>query len=69
LRGDRRLLANTVMIVVCTAGLGAVYPLTFFFAVDVLGGGAGAFGALEAIVGAGFFVGSLAHVALAPRVH
>ena len=68
LRGDRRLLANTLMIVVCTAGLGAVYPLTFFFAVKVLGGGAGVFGALEAIVGAGFFLGSLALVALAPRV-
>lgn len=69
LRSDRRLLANTVMIVVCTAGLGAVYPLTFFFAVQVLGGGPGTFGALEAIVGAGFFVGSLALVALAPCAH
>jgi MFS family permease len=69
LRGDSRLLANTVMIVVCTAGLGAVYPLTFFFAVNVLDGGPGEFGALEAIVGAGFFVGSLVLVAFAPRVH
>ncbi|NLG65606.1 MAG: MFS transporter [Actinobacteria bacterium] len=68
LRRDRRLLANTLMIVVCTAGLGAVYPLTFFFAVQVLDGGPGVFGALEAIVGAGFFVGSLALVAFAPRV-
>jgi MFS family permease len=69
LRGDPRLRANTVMIVVCTAGLGAVYPLTFFFAVDVLQGGPGEFGVLEAVVGAGFFVGSLALVAFAPRVH
>lgn len=69
LRSDSRLLANTVMIVVCTAGLGAVYPLTFFFAVNVLDGGPGEFGALEAIVGAGFFAGSLALVAFAPRVH
>ena len=57
------------MIVVCVAGLGAAYPLTFLFAVNVLDGGAGAFGALEAAVGAGFLVGSLALVALASRVH
>ena len=66
---DRGLRANTVMIVVCVAGLGAAYPLTFLFAVDVLDGGAGAFGALEAAVGAGFLAGSLALVALASRVH
>jgi MFS family permease len=66
---DRGLRANTVMIVVCVAGLGAAYPLTFLFAVNVLDGGAGAFGALEAAVGAGFLVGSLALVALAARVH
>jgi ENTS family enterobactin (siderophore) exporter len=66
---DRGLRANTVMIVVCVAGLGAAYPLTFLFAIDVLGGGAGAFGALEAAVGAGFLAGSLALVALASRVH
>jgi len=65
---DRGLRANTIMILVCVAGLGAAYPLTFFFAVKVLGGGAGAFGALEATVGAGFFIGSLALVALASRV-
>jgi MFS family permease len=65
---DRGLRANTIMIVVCVAGLGAAYPLTFFFAVSVLHGGAGAFGALEAIVGAGFLVGSLALVALANLV-
>jgi MFS family permease len=68
LQGDPRLRANTVMIVVCTAGLGAVYPLTFFFAVDVLDGGPGEFGVLEAAVGAGFFAGSLALVAFAPRM-
>jgi MFS family permease len=67
-RSDRGLRANTIMIVVCVAGLGAAYPLTFLFAVDVLDGGAGAFGALEAAVGAGFLVGSLALVALASRV-
>jgi len=69
LLSDRRLRENTVMIVVCTAGLGAVYPLTFFFALHVLDGGAGTFSALEAVVGAGFFIGSLALVALAPQVH
>lgn len=66
---DRGLRANTVMIVVCVAGLGAAYPLTFLFAVQVLEGGAGAFGALEASVGAGYLAGSLALVALATRVH
>ncbi len=65
---DRGLRANTAMIVVCVAGLGAAYPLTFLFAVNVLDGGTGAFGALEAVVGAGFLVGSLALVALASRV-
>jgi MFS transporter, DHA3 family, macrolide efflux protein len=66
---DRGLRANTIMIVVCVAGLGAMYPLTFFFAVNVLGGGARAFGALEAVYGAGLLVGSLALTALATRVH
>jgi MFS family permease len=66
---DRGLRANTVMVLVCVAGLGAAYPLTFLFAVQVLDGGAGAFGALEAAVGAGYFAGSLALVALATRVH
>ena len=68
LRRDRGLRANTTMIVVCVAGMGAVYPLTFLFAVNVLGGGAGAFGALEAVSSIGFLVGSLALVALATRV-
>lgn len=68
LRRDRGLRANTVMIVVCVAGLGAVFPLTFFFAVNVLNGGAAAFGALEAVTSVGFLVGSLALVALAQRV-
>jgi MFS family permease len=66
---DRGLRANTVMVIVCVAGLGAAYPLTFLFAVQVLEGGAGAFGALEAAVGAGYLAGSLALVALATRVH
>jgi MFS family permease len=65
---DRGLRANTAMIVVCVAGLGAMYPLTFFFAVNVMGGGTRAFGALEAVYGAGLLVGSLALTALAARV-
>jgi MFS family permease len=68
LRRDRGLRANTVMIVVCVSGLGAVFPLTFFFAVNVLDGGAAAFGALEAVTSVGFLAGSLALVALAARV-
>lgn len=69
LRHDRGLRANTIMILVCVAGLGASYPLTFLLAVDVLDGGTGAFGALEAVVGAGYLAGSLAVLAFAPRVH
>lgn len=65
---DRGVRANTIMIVVCVAGLGAAYPLTFLFAVRVLGGGARTFGALEAAVGVGYLAGSLALVALASRV-
>jgi DHA3 family macrolide efflux protein-like MFS transporter len=68
LRHERGLRANTVMIVVCVAGLGAAYPLTFLFAVNVLHGGTRAFGTLEAVVGAGFLIGSLALVALATKV-
>ena len=65
---DRGVRANTIMIVVCVAGLGAAYPLTFLFAVRVLGGGARTFGALEAAVGVGYLAGSLTLVALASRV-
>jgi MFS family permease len=68
LADDRGLRANTTMIIVCVAGLGAMYPLTFFFAVNVLVGGTRAFGALEAVYGAGLLVGSLALTALATRV-
>jgi MFS family permease len=68
LRHESGLRANTVMIVVCVAGLGAAYPLTFLFAVNVLHGGTRAFGTLEAVVGAGFLIGSLALVALAAKV-
>lgn len=65
---DRGVRANTVMVIVCVAGLGAAYPLTFLFAVRVLGGGTRAFGTLEAAVGVGYLAGSLALVALASRV-
>jgi MFS family permease len=68
LRHDRGLRANTAMVLVCVAGLGASYPLTFLLAVEVLGGGTRGFGALEAVVGAGYLVGSLAMVAFAPRM-
>ncbi len=68
LRGHPGLRANTVMIIVCVAGLGAAYPLTFMLAVRVLGGGTKAFGILEAAVGAGYLIGSLVLATLAPRV-
>jgi MFS family permease len=69
LRRDPGLRANTTMVLVSVAGLGATYPLTFFFAVKVLGGGAGTYGALEAVMSVGFLTGSLALVVLATRVH
>lgn len=68
LRRDRGVRGNTFMIVVCVAGLGAAYPLTFLFAVRVLGGGTRAFGALEAAVGVGYLAGSLTLVAFAAHV-
>ena len=69
LRHNPALRANTTMVLVSVAGLGAVYPLAFFFAVNVLDGGAGTYGALEAVTSVGFLVGSLALVVLASRVH
>ena len=67
LRHDRGLLANTAMILVSIAGIGASAPLAFFLSVRVFGGDTRAFGALEAAMGIGFFVGSLLLAALAAR--
>ncbi len=58
-RRHRGLLLNTLLVVVATLGIGATYPLTFFFAVDVLDGGTAAFGLFEASIAAGFLAGSL----------
>jgi predicted MFS family arabinose efflux permease len=68
LRQHAGLLANTVLVVASIIGIGAVYPLTFLFAVRVLHGGTAAFGIMEASLGAGFFVGSLLMAALGNRV-
>lgn len=68
LRGHRGLLANTVMVLAAAAGLGAGYPLTFLLAVQVLDGGAEAFGFFEAAIGAGYLVGSIAVAATATRL-
>ena len=67
LRHDRGLLANTAMILASIAGIGASAPLAFFLSVRVFGGDTRAFGALEAAMGIGFFVGSLLLAALATR--
>jgi len=67
LRHHRGLLANTAMILASIAGIGASAPLAFFLAVRVLGGDTRAFGALEAAMGIGFFVGSLLLAAFAAR--
>jgi len=68
LGGHRGLLVNTAMVVASAAGLGASYALTFLFAVQVLGGGTKAFGTFEAVIAAGYLVGSLALATLANRV-
>jgi len=68
LRHHRGLLVNTLMIVAAMAGIGASYPLTFFFAIKVLDGGPKAFGAFEAVIAVGYLVGSIALAALATRV-
>jgi len=67
-RGHRGLLLNTVLIVAATLGIGATYPLTFFFAVEVLDGGTAAFGLFEASIAAGFLAGSLLLAGLGTRV-
>jgi len=67
-RRHRGLLLNTVLIVIVTLGIGATYPLTFFFAVQVLDGGTAAFGLFEASIAAGFLAGSLLLAGLGSRV-
>lgn len=67
-RRHRGLLLNTLLVVASIIGIGATYPLTFFFAVDVLGGGTAAFGLFEASIGAGFLAGSLLLAGLGSRV-
>lgn len=64
----RGLAANTGLVIAAALGLGASYPLTFFYATDVLGGGARTFGLLEAMIGAGYLVGSLAMAGMGDRV-
>jgi len=68
LRHHRGLLVNTIMIVAAMAGIGASYPLTFFFAIKVLDGGTKAFGAFEAVIAVGYLVGSIAVAVAATRV-
>lgn len=60
--------ANTMLVVAAALGLGASYPLTFLYATTVIGGGARTFGILEAAIGAGYLVGSLAMAAAGERV-
>ena len=67
LRHHRWLLLNTAMILASIAGIGASAPLGFFLAVRVFGLDTSAFGALEAAMGIGLFVGSLLLAALATR--
>lgn len=69
LRHHRGLRANTLMVMAAIAGVGASYPLTFLFAVQVLDGGTRAFGIFEAAIGLGVFVGSLVVAAFATRLH
>lgn len=68
LRKSVGLRANTIMVIAATAGIGASYPLTFFLAVSVFGGGARTFGVFEAVIALGYLIGSLAAAALSNRV-
>jgi len=68
LRRNRGLFLNTLLVVTCTAGGAASYPLTFLLAVRVLGGGTQAFGTFEAAIAVGYLAGSLVLAALATRV-
>jgi MFS family permease len=60
--------ANTIFVLIAAIGLGAFYPLTFLMAVRVLGGGARAFGVMEAAIALGYLAGALAMGALGNRV-
>jgi len=62
------LLANTLLTVVLALGVGAIYPLTFFLAVEVLDGGTRAFGVFEAALAVGYLSGALAVAWLAKRL-
>jgi DHA3 family macrolide efflux protein-like MFS transporter len=62
------LLANTLLTVVLALGVGAIYPLTFFLAVEVLDGGTRAFGVFEAAIAVGSLTGALAVAWLAKRL-
>jgi MFS family permease len=64
----RGLAANTVLVVVVTIGVGASYPLTFLYAMEVVGGGTRTFGLFEAAIGAGSLIGALAMAGLGNRV-
>ena len=64
----RGLMANTVMVCASAAGLGATYPLSFLYAVQVLDGGTKAFGVFGGSTGLGFLIGSLALATVATRV-
>ncbi len=68
LRRHRGLLVNTIMVVASMAGIGAASPLTFFLAIDVLGGGTKAFGAFEAVIAVGYLVGSVVLATVATQV-
>jgi MFS family permease len=68
IRHHAGLLANTLLAVAIALGLGASYPATFFFAVQVLDGGTRAFGIFEAALALGYLSGSLVVVWLAQRL-
>ncbi len=77
IRRHTGLLANTLLAVAIALGLGASLPLTFFLAVDVLGGGSesaaldlgiAGFGVFEAAIAVGYLTGSLAVAGLAKRL-
>jgi len=67
LAGHAGLKANTILTLICVAGVGASYPLSFLLAVQTFGG-TRSFGFMEAAIGAGYLAGSLTLVVVARRV-
>jgi MFS family permease len=65
---NRGLTAITMMLMGSAIGLGASYPLTFLFAVRILGSGTRSFGLMESAIALGYLGGSLLMALFGDRV-